>query len=296
MNHTMKSSLRRACAGLGLLCAAAFLPAVAAAEEPCQLGTIGMEPQRPGFNPPQDEWAYRNVAPQRFAITLGQKNTYNPFEAEFKKIVEKEPEKYVSERPFRGVARLASKPYAFGAGQEAESSEGYDRLYFDLNGDGDLTDDKPLDAFEPPPPPKSSDAKKTDAKTTPSRALNASWSYFPRVDRAGGRRQQARLFIFFSATNMRTRIILTSWRRFRRMRTVAANFRWTGVSEASRWWTTTATAASTTCCRCAKLPDPVGRLSVQRRRVVARSRVDADPKSGAALCSLTNLHRTEAGH
>ena len=107
--------------------------------------------------------------------------SYNQYEAEFKKIVKKEPEKYVAEHPFRGVAHLAAKPYAFVLDKKEESSAGFDRLYFDLNGNGDLTDEKPIDAFEPPP--KKPAEKKDDAKKSPPPPRVVSeWSYFPRVD------------------------------------------------------------------------------------------------------------------
>ena len=182
MKLTTTNILLRVCAGLGLLSAAAMLiSTAAAAEETCRLELIRMEPQRPGAKLPQNEWPYRNVSPQRFTLSLGAKQAYNPYDAEFKKIVKKEPEKYVSDRPFRGVAHLASKPYAFVLDKKEESSAGYDRLYFDLNGDGDLTDEKPIDAFEPPP--KKPAAEKADAKKPPHRrGSSASWSYFPRVD------------------------------------------------------------------------------------------------------------------
>ncbi len=97
--------------------------------------------------------------------------------AAFKRIVKKEP-KYESPHPFRGVAKLGSQEYAFAldlvaskpkeekpkakteaqpesatirllqslfASSEAESSTeeaGYNRLYFDFNRNGDLTDDR----------------------------------------------------------------------------------------------------------------------------------------------------------
>ena len=83
----------------------------------------------------------------------------------FSDIVEKEPE-YVSEHPFRAVARLGSRQYAFvldakpaQSEEEAEKPESelekpetktpepirYERLYFDFNHNGDLTDDEVLE-------------------------------------------------------------------------------------------------------------------------------------------------------
>ena len=107
--------------------------------------------------------------------------------AEFQKIVKKEP-KYQSDYPFRGVAELGSKKYAFALDvvppvpkaekpkpdaqakkPDAEQSQkeatepqdkkadpppkkfrGYNRLYFDFNGNGDLTDDKIVSAESTP--------------------------------------------------------------------------------------------------------------------------------------------------
>jgi hypothetical protein len=101
-----------------------------------------------------------------------------PDQAAFKRIVKKEP-KYVSKHPFRGVAKLGSQQYAFaldtsapaqpeakpekekGKTKATKSEESalakltgklakvapptklapYDRLYFDFNRNGDLTDD-----------------------------------------------------------------------------------------------------------------------------------------------------------
>ena len=59
----------------------------------------------------------------------------------FTKIVKKES-KYVSESPFRGVAKLGGQEYAFALDVKDAKSKGYNRLYFDFNHNGDLTDDK----------------------------------------------------------------------------------------------------------------------------------------------------------
>jgi hypothetical protein len=92
--------------------------------------------------------------------------------AEFKKIVKKEP-KYQSDYPFRGVAKLGSKRCAFALdavppevkAEKAKAEDakeknkkaktpkkiiGYNRLYLDSNGNGDLTDDKPIVAESTP--------------------------------------------------------------------------------------------------------------------------------------------------
>lgn len=96
-------------------------------------------------------------------------------EAEFAKIVTKEPDKYHSKSPFRGVAKLGTQQFAFvldsreapaqpeqsqgerkepaqpfPGGRQAPPVERYGRLLFDLNGNGDLTDDPVIDAQPAP--------------------------------------------------------------------------------------------------------------------------------------------------
>jgi len=87
-------------------------------------------------------------------------------ENNFKKIVKKEPAKYFAKHPLRGVARLGSKQYGLVVDQKDEKSKTYDRLYFDLNGNGDLTDDTPIDVAD-------------DQKDAAGRNVS---SQFPRVD------------------------------------------------------------------------------------------------------------------
>lgn len=66
--------------------------------------------------------------------------------AKFKRIVKKEP-KYVVPIPVRGVVKFGGKEYAFALDAVAKKAGGYDRLYFDANGDGDLTDDPTTSAL-----------------------------------------------------------------------------------------------------------------------------------------------------
>ena len=60
--------------------------------------------------------------------------------AEFSARVKKEPE-YRCKTPLRGVLELAGTPYLFVFDATDAVEGGYDRLYFDRNGNGDLTDD-----------------------------------------------------------------------------------------------------------------------------------------------------------
>ena len=108
-------------------------------------------------------------------------------QADFTKIVVKEP-KYTSERPFRGVAKLGTQDFGFAFDvAEAKSDKPtsptrssarvrYTRLHFDLNHNGDLTDDQVVEAEN----------------------SSSSYSYFPRVDVAldvGGTKMEYSFFI-----------------------------------------------------------------------------------------------------
>lgn len=98
-----------------------------------------------------EQWEYvlRRVMPQHFYMQVqkeGNQAYQQEWEKEFSKIVNKEPEKYNSKHPLRGVAKLGSGKYAFVL-DDAESESGKcDRLYFDKNQNGDLTDEEPIAA------------------------------------------------------------------------------------------------------------------------------------------------------
>ena len=64
------------------------------------------------------------------------------------RVVHREPKKYHADHPFRAVATFGGKKYGFVLDKQTETRKGYDRLYFDLNGNGDLTDDVPIDVPE----------------------------------------------------------------------------------------------------------------------------------------------------
>jgi len=90
---------------------------------------------------------------------------------DFSKVVVKEP-KYEYARPFKGVAKLGTQEFGFvfdvapaKSGQPRSTTSSstrvrYTHLYFDSNGNGDLTDDKAVEADN----------------------TSSSYSYFPRVD------------------------------------------------------------------------------------------------------------------
>lgn len=131
----------------------------------------------------------------RFQVLKGTPRVeHSPGQAEaFKRIVKKEP-KYQSENPVRGIAKLGSQEFAFAldvapstskdkrpdakmekneekkgsaAGKATAGPQGLSRLYFDLNNNGDLTDDKVIEA---------------EAKADPQSSGQSYTIQFPRVD------------------------------------------------------------------------------------------------------------------
>jgi hypothetical protein len=93
------------------------------------------------------DFVLRRTQPQYFFMQITDKKSgrKDPQAAAFAKIVKKELDKYVAEQPFRAVVKLGGEDYAFVLDKKDEKSTTYDRLYFDSNHNGDLTDDKPID-------------------------------------------------------------------------------------------------------------------------------------------------------
>lgn len=89
------------------------------------------------------EYVFRLIAPQQFYLQLGKGG--GPAQSDFQGLVKKEPS-YNAPLPFRGAARLGSRQYCFALDATGPQAGGYNRLYFDSNGNGDLTDDKPITA------------------------------------------------------------------------------------------------------------------------------------------------------
>lgn len=94
------------------------------------------------------DFLYRMVYSQYFRYQAGQIQVKEI--AEFGETVKKEPAAYLSKYPFRGVVKFGSQRFGFVFDSRDVASNGYDKLYFDLNGNGDLTDDKALEAAPPP--------------------------------------------------------------------------------------------------------------------------------------------------
>jgi hypothetical protein len=120
-----------------------------AAEPTAQAETCTLELKRLDTSSATSETqAYRSTSSQGFHMQFGARYSRSRTEeAEFAKAVKKQLAEYVSEEPFRGVAKLGTGQFGFVLDAKNEDSRGYDRLYFDLNGNGDLTDDKPIDAL-----------------------------------------------------------------------------------------------------------------------------------------------------
>ncbi len=132
--------------GVAVVWGTALVAAAQAVEEArCKLELVRLESSDPGAGMNRNSWVYRNVSSQTFFLQIHKGVPSGVDEEGFKKAVQKEPAKYFSKCPLRNVATLGSKQYGFVLDKKDEKSKDYDRLYFDLNGNGDLTDDKPID-------------------------------------------------------------------------------------------------------------------------------------------------------
>jgi len=141
----------------------------------CKLKLVHLELWPLGKPWPEDEQFVRHVRPQSFRTTVSNKvvdRDSQEAEKGFHAVVRKEPKEYQAEYPLRAVATFSGKKHAFVLDKQSKKSPGYDRLYFDRSGNGDLTHDAPIDV------PK-------DAKTWESVPLGkrlVSSYQFPRVD------------------------------------------------------------------------------------------------------------------
>jgi hypothetical protein len=173
--------------GMAVVCG---LLAAEARAETCKLALKRLPPRGEVFSPglltieppaaqdPCVEHVWRAMSPQSFFMQIMAKGTKNPQEAEFQKIVRKEP-KYNSPQPLRGVVTLGSDKYCFALDAKDEKVGGYNRLYFDLKHSGNLSDQKPID-------PAAGDEK---GQAGPRIIGSANVAQFPRVDlvvNAGG--------------------------------------------------------------------------------------------------------------
>jgi hypothetical protein len=86
-------------------------------------------------------YLFSQVNPQQIYVKLGQGDDAR--DAAFHRAVTKEPS-YTATTPVRGVARFGKREYGFAIDSAGKGA--FNRLYFDVNGNGDLTDDKPITA------------------------------------------------------------------------------------------------------------------------------------------------------
>ena len=137
----------------GLLFGASYADAAKCELSPKKIDSMKRSYQRDAsnadwlFSRTQEQGYYARLRPKMVEVDGKKKKvwTFEPNDPNlkaFKQIVRKQPEKLNSELPYRGVAELGDKKYAFllDAAPEADG-QGYGLLYFDLNGNGDLTDD-----------------------------------------------------------------------------------------------------------------------------------------------------------
>ena len=107
-----------------------------------------LELLKPSQGVPTVERIYRSSRPQHFYMQTGVKRTASASFL-FSRVVTKEPAKYRSEHPFRGMAKLGSAEYGFVLDTKDRESKQYSRLYFDVNHNGDLTDDGVFEGKQP---------------------------------------------------------------------------------------------------------------------------------------------------
>ena len=125
----------------------AFAPPARA--ESARLQLKRLEPIARSQSYTSDDYVFRRTRSQSFSRYSGAQGDRSSVPG-FAKAVKKEPTKYVSKKPFRGVATLGSRQYGFVLDAKDAKATGYDRLYFDLNHNGDLTDDKVIEGESDP--------------------------------------------------------------------------------------------------------------------------------------------------
>ncbi len=152
-----------------LLVALAVLGGLFLASSPSSAATCTLVPKkiestargsRPDLSTP--DWLFAATGSQNFYVNFQPKETVKDGKKvktwtmrqnrsqrrRFNKLVEKQPEKYNSKQPFRGIAKLGDKQYGLVLDTLDADSQSYGLLYFDVNGNGDLTDDGVIESFE----------------------------------------------------------------------------------------------------------------------------------------------------
>ena len=139
----------------------------------CKLKLVRLEPLPPGKPCPENEILLRSVRGQGFYSHNGLTGNAMRDERIFRDTIHKEPKEYQAVHPLRAVAWIGNREYCFVLDTQSKKSQGYDRLYFDLNGNGDLTDDVPIDVPE--------DCKPKDSIKSENGRISTIYR-FPRVD------------------------------------------------------------------------------------------------------------------
>lgn len=140
---------------VGVIVAAGILAVAcsAARGETFKLELKRLEPLDLAQGAPPADYVYRMAQPQRCLTAVGARvragqPSSGPL-AEFSQVVSKEPADYHCEHPFRGVASLGSQQYGFVLDTKDAESKEYSQLRFDVNHNGDLTDDPVLEGKQP---------------------------------------------------------------------------------------------------------------------------------------------------
>ncbi|MBN2216196.1 MAG: hypothetical protein JW719_02340 [Pirellulales bacterium] len=158
MNHRSLSLVVLVAALVGLAFAACGASAATCTLEPKKLDS-GQRIYRPRSSTP--DWLFQFTEPQRISVHLqprvvekdGEKETIwvNPQpwrDREFNDAVAKQPKKYNAKTPLRGMFTLGDKKYGFVLDAPDAKSQTYGLLHFDLNGNGDLTDDAVMESTQ----------------------------------------------------------------------------------------------------------------------------------------------------
>ena len=152
--------------------------AMAACAETCSLQIKRLEAVSGRTTGPPSDQMFRGLYPQHFYRQTGGNvrfGSQQSDEAEFSKVIKKEPPTYNSKSPLRAVAKLGTQQFGFvldsrEAEKKPEAAEGepkkpappqgetrqppqvpdFGRLLFDLNHNGDLTDDPVVEAQAAP--------------------------------------------------------------------------------------------------------------------------------------------------
>ncbi len=132
------SRLMRRLLYAGIVAATGLLPGAAGAET-CELKLKRMD-EAPSIGGGTLQYLLMSGSEQSFWTDLSAERP--DMEAEFREVVKKQPARYECKQPFRCVARLGDGRYGMVFDSTDLAKKGFDRLYLDRNGNGDLTDDK----------------------------------------------------------------------------------------------------------------------------------------------------------